>query len=72
MNLPKEEPQWLIWSLKHHAWWGPSQSGYFRLLHLAGRYTLAEAREIVANSNRYTLDVPNSAIVEDLGEVRGG
>jgi hypothetical protein len=41
-----EASEWLIWSNEHHAWWGPDRCGYPPQPHLAGRYTLTEARNI--------------------------
>ena len=42
---------WLIWSLEHTAWWRPGRWGYTTVLAEAGRYTRAEAEEIVARAN---------------------
>jgi len=63
---PPKETQWIIWSIKHHAWWGPKRAGYFRLRHLAGRYAEVEAREILAQSNQHGGDIPGSSMVEDV------
>lgn len=38
---------YLIWSHEHGAWWGPNGNGYVNDLRAAGRYTFAEAAEIV-------------------------
>ena len=43
-----------LYSIKHTGtgnvrWWGPNRSGYYEDLRLAGRYTAAEAKEIVGN-----------------------
>jgi hypothetical protein len=38
---------YLIWSYEHNAWWKPNQRGYTKNIAEAGRYTLAEAGEIV-------------------------
>jgi transcriptional regulator with XRE-family HTH domain len=43
----------LIWSEEHGAWWGPGRTGYTRSIREAGRYSLAEASEIVQNANRH-------------------
>jgi len=48
-----ERAQWLIWSEGHRAWWKPGRSGYTNSIREAGRYTLAEAREIEAKANQY-------------------
>ena len=44
------EPQFLIWSNEHKAWWGRYRSGYTNSPYNAGKYTKAEADEIVANA----------------------
>ena len=41
----------VIWSIEHDAWWAPERIGYTRELHEAGRYTQAEAAEIVKRAN---------------------
>ena len=43
----------LIWSEEHGAWWKPGRMGYTRSIRDAGRYSLAEAMEIVSSANRY-------------------
>jgi hypothetical protein len=43
---------WVIWSEEHRAWWGAARWGYVVRLTDAGRYTEAEAREIVKQANR--------------------
>lgn len=51
---------YLVWSIEHHAWWGPDYRGYTLNLEDAGRYTAAEALAIQANANKYEhLDHPN-------------
>lgn len=37
---------WLVWSNEHGAWWAPSSNGYVENVADAGRYTLANARQI--------------------------
>lgn len=37
----------LIWSIEHSAWWGPKRRGYVEDCESAGRYSLAEADEII-------------------------
>lgn len=44
---------YIIWSEEHGAWWAPHRRGYTRDLSMAGRYTEAEAAQIVADANRY-------------------
>lgn len=45
---------YVIWSFEHDAWWRPGRMGYTPELDAAGRYTKAEAEEIVADANRYS------------------
>lgn len=42
---------WLIWSLEHGAWWAPQRNGYTRDPRAAGRYSRAEALDIVRDAN---------------------
>jgi hypothetical protein len=44
------EPDYLIFSYEHRAWWGPNHSGYTQRLHEAGRYSQGEAIDICANA----------------------
>ena len=39
-----------IWSYEHQQWWAPDRRGYTPDVHEAGRYTEAEAEEIVAGA----------------------
>ena len=39
--------QFVIWSWEHTAWWGPDRCGYTADLAKAGRYSHAEAADIV-------------------------
>lgn len=43
-------PVWMIWSNEHGAWWGPGEVGYTSVIEAAGRYTLKDARRIVARA----------------------
>lgn len=63
-----EVKRWLVWSLKHGAWWGPNQAKYFTAKTLAGRYSFAEASDIVRRSNSHGQDIPSSAMIEDTNE----
>lgn len=45
--------RWLIWSVEHGAWWGHARRGYTTAVPQAGRYSLAEATEIVHEANRF-------------------
>jgi hypothetical protein len=47
------EGLYLIWSFEHGGWWGPGGMGYTWEFSAAGRYSGAEAREIVLKANRY-------------------
>lgn len=58
---------WLIWSMEHKAWWSPGSLGYTKRRGEAGRYTYAEACEIVRNAN-YAPECrehPNEAMLLD-------
>jgi hypothetical protein len=46
------EERYVIWSEEHGAWWAPNRLGYTRQLSQAGRYSKAEADEIVTDANR--------------------
>jgi len=46
-----EKARWVIWSEEHRAWWGVGRWGYVPQLTYAGRFTEAEAREIVERAN---------------------
>lgn len=45
---PEPRREWLVWSNQHGMWWGPGHRGYRLRIEEAGRYTKAEARNIVA------------------------
>jgi hypothetical protein len=47
------EPQFVIWSVEHQAWWRPGRRGYTVSLAHAGRYEFEDAHDIVWNANRY-------------------
>lgn len=58
--------EYVIWSEEHSAWWAPNQNGYTRWLKQAGRYSLAEAQEIVFRANQYLgKDVLNEVYLPD-------
>lgn len=56
---------WLIWSIEHNAWWRPNRMGYTPDRSSAGRYSDADAREIVRIANKYLQDDqdPNESLV---------
>lgn len=58
---------YLIWSLKHGAWWGPARCGYVSDSVVAGRYTAEEAGEIVVSSG---LPNENVAVADVPGVVK--
>lgn len=45
---PLPQPDYLIWSTQHRAWWRPEAAGYSVSIEGAGLYTRAEAIEIAA------------------------
>jgi hypothetical protein len=58
-----EGPQWLIWSVDHGKWWGPSGYGYVSSRHRAGRYSLAEA--VAACMDCHRLNQPRDTMVPE-------
>lgn len=58
-----ESLQWLIWSNEHRAWWRPNSMGYTIHRAAAGRYTWAEALDIVEGANSGLDKEPNEAMV---------
>lgn len=44
---------YFIWNEERGAWWRPHRRGYTRKLSEAGLYDEAEARQIVAEANKY-------------------
>jgi len=63
-NKPKQ-PQWLLWSIEHSAWWKPNNRGYTRSRADAGRYSFEEACQIVTQANVASGDTPNEAMVRE-------
>lgn len=49
--MMREPRDYLIWSIEHGMWWRPNRAGYTIRVAEAGRYTLAEATEIVDDAN---------------------
>ncbi len=45
------EPQWLVWSNEHSAWWAQNGNGYTFDRASAGRFTLARAVDILKDAN---------------------
>ena len=56
------DPDYVVWSFEHEAWWGPARWGYTLDLAEAGRYTRAEAEDIVTHANQYR-DTPYEALL---------
>jgi len=42
---------YVIWSIKHTAWWAPHRQGYTRDVLSAGQYSRDDARAIVQDAN---------------------
>lgn len=49
--MSSTRPRFLIWSIEHTAWWRPGRCGYTIHLAEAGRYSRAEAADIVKDAN---------------------
>jgi hypothetical protein len=49
----KDDPQFLIWSEEHGAWWLAAGGGYTKSIFQAGRYSFEQATQIVSGANRY-------------------
>ena len=47
--MNQDPRQFLIWSHEHGGWWGPNHRGYVQRAEDAGRYSLEEAANIVAD-----------------------
>lgn len=47
------EKPYLIWSQEHGAWWGRDAMGYTRSILNAGRYSHAEAIQMVKDANAH-------------------
>lgn len=56
--------EYIIWSIEHNAWWGKNRKGYEKGRRNAGRYSFAEALEIMNSANIGLHDVPNEAIIK--------
>jgi hypothetical protein len=51
--MPAEaQPQFLIWSEEHAAWWRGGSAGYTRSIFDAGHYSFKEAMEITSDANK--------------------
>lgn len=46
-----DDPEYVIWSFEHNAWWRPGRMGYTTQLSQAGQYSRAESERIVARAN---------------------
>lgn len=58
-------PEYVIWSTKHRAWWGPDERGYRVHLSSAGRYSRDQALEICtwARGGRQHNDNPTEGLL---------
>ena len=57
---------YVVWSLEHQAWWKASRFGYAETLADAGRFSYAEAADIVRKANVVRLEecmIPVSALM---------
>lgn len=43
--------KWLIWCHDRQMWWAPQQNGYTRNVERAGRYSFAEAKDLVETAH---------------------
>jgi hypothetical protein len=59
----RDAREWLIWSNEHRAWWGPERCGYPLHSPQAGRYTLAEARDICRSRHWDDPDMPPETMI---------
>ncbi|KKK82129.1 hypothetical protein LCGC14_2806510, partial [marine sediment metagenome] len=48
---------YVIWSHEHQAWWRPDCCGYTQEVSEAGKYTKAEAGNIVASATPHGIEV---------------
>ncbi|HHW32670.1 MAG TPA: hypothetical protein GXX24_00795 [Paracoccus solventivorans] len=64
-------PEYVIWSTKHRAWWGPDEQGYRVRLSSAGRYSRNHALAICtwARGGRQHNDSPTEVplLLADAG-----
>lgn len=62
--MSEDQPQWIIWSNEHRAWWRPGRMGYTTLTHEAGRYHKIDATRIIEQSNAAPRRaIPNEVMV---------
>lgn len=47
LGIDDETPKYMVWATDHDAWWAPARSGYTPNYLHAGRYSGAEALDIV-------------------------
>jgi hypothetical protein len=67
MSNAADNGKWLIWSMEHGRWWRPDSAGYTKLRSEAGRYSFADALDIVHNANfaPECHNHPNEAMILD-------
>jgi hypothetical protein len=64
-NRTMNEIRYLIWSEEHQAWWRANATGYTRSIYQAGRFTQAQAHDIVKSANAFldpSMDPPLNEI----------
>lgn len=54
------EPEYVIWSNEHRAWWAPVERGYVQSLADAGKYSRQRAMQVAASQWLMPFDgIPN-------------
>lgn len=67
-----EAPHFLVWSARHNKWYGPNRAGYVDDLRGAGRYTRAEAGDVVTCALPGQLFAVDETLAHNvLAELRG-
>ena len=62
------EQLYLIWSHEHQGWWAPDRAGYVLNARDAGRYSRAEAGDIVVDEVPFGIEV---AVPEEAAMMHG-
>jgi len=66
-----EQPEYLIWSNEHNAYWRPNSAGYAKKVGEAGYYSFAEADSICIQAGIMKNGQPAECIVHKSFLVRG-